>query len=301
MPPRNTRQDNARDREQSFLSHLTELRARILRSILCVFLVFLVLSPFANEIYLLIATPLIAQLPEGSTMIATEVAAPFLAPFKLTMMVAIAIGMPFVLYQAWAFIAPGLYQNERTLALPLVISSAVLFYLGFAFAYFVVFPLIFAFFTAVAPEGVTVMTDISSYLNFVLTLFFAFGIAFEVPVATFLMAWTGMTTHEALVAKRRHVIVAAFVIGMVLTPPDVVSQILLAVPIWLLFELGVFFSRTIKQVRDAQVPSTPRAQGNTSTSSKSVPTSVPIEEGLRRIKRTKKRGKRSLDTRDRNS
>ena len=180
-------------------------------------------------------------------MIATEVAAPFLAPFKVTVMMAIFIGMPFVLYQAWAFVAPGLYRQERVLALPLVISTAFLFYLGVAFAYFLVFPLIFAFFTAVAPQGVIVMTDISRYLDFVLKLFFAFGMAFEVPVATILLVWTGVTTPESLAAKRPYVVVAAFIMGMLLTPPDVVSQILLAVPIWLLFELGLFFSRTWAQ------------------------------------------------------
>lgn len=244
MLARKPRHENTQDREQSFLSHLIELRDRLLRSVLCILLIFLVLFPFANDIYLLVATPLIAQLPAGSAMIATEVAAPFLAPFKVTVMMAIFIGMPFVLYQAWAFVAPGLYRQERVLALPLVISTALLFYLGVAFAYFLVFPLIFAFFTAVAPQGVTVMTDISRYLDFVLKLFFAFGMAFEVPVATILLVWAGVTTPESLAAKRPYVFVAAFIMGMLLTPPDVVSQILLAVPIWLLFELGLFFSRT---------------------------------------------------------
>ena len=175
-------------------------------------------------------------------MIAIEVASPFLIPFKLTLFLALFIAIPFVLYQLWSFVAPGLYRHERRLVLPLLVSSTVLFYTGAAFAYFVVFPLVFAFFTSTAPEGVSVMTDISRYLDFVLTLFFAFGAAFEVPVVTVLLVWTGMVTQDDLREKRPYIIVGAFVIGMLLTPPDVISQTLLAVPIWLLFELGVYFS-----------------------------------------------------------
>jgi sec-independent protein translocase protein TatC len=227
------------NQEQTFISHLVELRARILKSLGCVLLLFLSLAYFSNEIYSLLARPLIQQLPAGSTMIATEVAAPFFAPFKLTLIVAIALSIPYLLYQLWAFVAPGLYRHEQRLVLPLLASSSLLFYLGVAFAYFVVFPLMFRFFTATAPEGVAVMTDISRYLDFVLTMFLAFGFAFEVPIATLLLVHTGAVTVESLVAKRPYIIVGAFVVGMVLTPPDVISQILLAVPMWLLFELGI--------------------------------------------------------------
>jgi sec-independent protein translocase protein TatC len=183
-----------------------------------------------------------AHMPENSSMIAIEVASPFLIPFKLTLFLALFIAIPFVLYQLWSFVAPGLYRHERRLVLPLLVSSTFLFYAGAAFAYFVVFPLVFAFFTGSAPEGVSVMTDISRYLDFVLTLFFAFGAAFEVPVVAVLLVWTGMVTQDGLREKRPYIIVGAFVIGMLLTPPDVISQTLLAVPIWLLFELGVYFS-----------------------------------------------------------
>jgi sec-independent protein translocase protein TatC len=204
--------------------------------------VFLSLAYFSKDIYSLLAHPLMKQLPAGSTMIATEVAAPFFAPFKLTLIVAIFLSIPYVLYQVWAFVAPGLYRHERRLVLPLLISSSLLFYAGVAFAYFVVFPLMFKFFTATAPEGVTVMTDISRYLDFVLTMFLAFGFSFEVPIATLLLIHTGVVTLESLVAKRPYIIVGAFVVGMVLTPPDVISQILLAVPLWLLFELGILLA-----------------------------------------------------------
>jgi sec-independent protein translocase protein TatC len=186
--------------------------------------------------------PLTTHLPEGSSMIAIEVASPFLIPFKLTLVLAVFIAMPYLLYQVWAFIAPGLYRHERRLVMPLLASSTILFYAGAAFAYYVVFPLVFAFFTSTAPDGVSVMTDISRYLDFVLTLFFAFGAAFEVPVVTVLLVWTGMVTQDGLRRKRPYIIVAAFVVGMLLTPPDIISQTLLAVPVWILFELGVVFS-----------------------------------------------------------
>lgn len=229
--------------EMPLLAHLIELRSRLLKGIFAVGIILLALLPFANELYTVIAAPLLRHLPAGASMIATEVAAPFLTPFKLTLITAIFIAMPVLLYQLWAFVAPGLYQHERKLVFPLLVTSTALFYLGAAFAYYVVFPLVFSFFVMTAPEGVTVMTDISKYLDFVLTLFFAFGLAFEVPIATILLVWAGITTPEALVAKRPYIIVGAFVIGMLLTPPDVISQTLLAVPMWLLFELGVFFSR----------------------------------------------------------
>jgi len=228
--------------EQPLIYHLIELRDRLLRVVLVVGVVFITLVPFSNTLFSVLSGPLMAHMPDDSSMIAIEVASPFLIPFKLTLFLALFISIPYVLYQLWSFVAPGLYRHERRLAVPLLVSSTVLFYAGAAFAYFVVFPLVFAFFTGTAPEGVAVMTDISRYLDFVLTLFFAFGAAFEVPVFTVLLVWTGMATQEGLREKRPYVIVGAFVIGMLLTPPDIISQTLLAVPVWLLFELGVYFS-----------------------------------------------------------
>ena len=229
--------------EMTFVEHLVELRDRLLRVVFAVLGCLLVLFPFANDLYALLAEPLLRQLPEGTSMIATQVASPFLTPFKLSIVLSIFLAMPVVLYQVWSFVAPGLYKHERRLIFPLLVTSSVLFYLGMAFAYFVVFPLMFAFFQAVAPEGVTIMTDITAYLDFVLKIFFAFGIAFEVPIATILVVWTGFTTPAALVSKRPYIIVGAFVLGMMLTPPDIISQTLLALPVWLLFELGVIFSK----------------------------------------------------------
>lgn len=234
------------DQKSPLVEHLLELRSRILRGLLAVLVVFIGLFNFANEIYGFISEPLRRFLPEGSTMIATEVASPFLTPFKLTLVLSIFIAVPILLYQAWAFIAPGLYKNEKRIAIPLLISSIVLFYAGIAFAYYVVFPLIFGFFTSVGPENVTVMTDINSYLDFILKLFFAFGIAFEVPVATVLLIMSGVTTSESLVQKRPYIVVGCFVIGMLLTPPDVISQSLLAIPVWMLFEVGIFFGRFVE-------------------------------------------------------
>ena len=235
--------------EQPFLAHLVELRDRLLRVVLVVALIFLGLFSFANDLYTLLAKPLLAHLPEGGTMIATEVASPFLTPFKLAMVTSIFIAIPFILYQAWAFVAPGLYRNEKMLAMPLLISSIILFYAGMAFAYFVVFPLVFGFLSGIAPQGVAVMTDITKYLDFVLKMFFAFGVAFEVPIATIILVAAGITTPESLAAKRPYIIVGAFTIGMLLTPPDVISQTLLALPMWLLFEAGLFFSRMIIRKR----------------------------------------------------
>ena len=231
------------DPGQPLMVHLVELRSRLLHSICLVLILFLGLAFFSNDIYHAIAMPLLAKLPESSTMIATEVASPFLVPFKLTFFVALFIAMPYLLFQAWMFISPGLYDNEQSLALPLLVSSAVLFYLGTAFAFYIVFPLIFGFFTSIAPEGVTIMTDISHYLNFILKLFFAFGLAFEVPIATILLVKSGITDTATLSSKRPYIIVGAFAFGMLLTPPDVVSQTLLALPVWLLFELGLFFCK----------------------------------------------------------
>jgi sec-independent protein translocase protein TatC len=227
------------------VAHLTELRDRLLRALLAVLVVFLGLFPFANEIYAFVSKPLRALLPEGATMIATEVASPFLTPFKLTLVAAVFLAIPYVLYQAWSFIAPGMYRQEKRLAVPLLVSSIMLFYAGAAFAYFVVFPLIFAFFTSVAPTDITIMTDINKYLDFVLKLFFAFGLAFEIPIAAVLMIWAGITTPDALARKRPYIIVGCFIFGMLLTPPDVISQSLLAIPMWILFEIGVFFGRII--------------------------------------------------------
>lgn len=238
------------DSTQSFVSHLVELRDRLIRCIAAVMVVFLGLAYFANQIYAFVAGPLLQHMPAGTQMIAVEVASPFLTPFKLTLVVAVFLAMPFVLYQAWAFIAPGLYRHERKLILPLLLASILLFYAGIAFAYFVVFPLLFAFLSAAAPPGVTVMTDITQYLDFVLTIFFAFGVAFEVPIATILLVWSGVVTRAGLREKRPYIIVLAFVIGMVLTPPDVVSQTLLAVPIWMLFEAGLLFSRFFERESD---------------------------------------------------
>ena len=235
------------DQPLPLIAHLTELREKLLRSLLAVLVAFICLFPFANSIYAFVSEPLRAILPAGASMIATEVTSPFFTPFKLTMVAAILLAMPYVLYQAWSFIAPGMYRHEKRVAIPLLASSVLLFYAGAAFAYFVVFPLIFRFFTSVAPPDITIMTDINSYLDFVLKLFFAFGLAFEIPIAVILLIWTGITTPEALASKRRYVIVGCFVVGMVLTPPDVFSQTLLAVPMWLLFEAGIYFGRMIKR------------------------------------------------------
>lgn len=220
-----------------------ELRDRLLRVVLAVAVIFLVMAPFANELYTQLAKPMMASLPQGATMIATEVASPFLTPFKFTMMCAVFLAVPFVLYQMWAFIAPGLYSSEKRIVFPLLVSSSILFYMGVFFAYFVVFPLVFGFLANTAPDGVTVMTDISRYLDFVIKMLFAFGIAFEVPVATVLIIKAGIATADELEAKRSYVIVGAFVLGMILTPPDAISQTLLAIPMWLLFELGLWASR----------------------------------------------------------
>ncbi len=248
--------DNPTEREDPplpLVAHLTELRDRLLRALLSVLVVFIGLFPFANDIYAFVSEPLRKLLPPGATMIATDVASPFLTPFKLTLVTAIFIAIPYILYQAWAFVAPGMYKHEKRFAVPLLASSIALFYAGAAFAYFVVFPLVFAFFTSVGPEGITMMTDINSYLSFVLKLFFAFGVAFEIPIVAVLLIWAGITTAEELGRKRPYIIVGCFIIGMVLTPPDVISQTLLAVPMWCLFEIGVFFGRVVqKRKADAE-------------------------------------------------
>lgn len=233
------------DSDTSLIDHLVELRSRLLRALAVVVLAVIVLIPFARPLYSLLAAPLIRHLPEGSSMIAIDVASPFLAPFKLILVVAVLVAMPWVLYQLWAFVAPGLYRNERRLARPLLLMAVALFYAGCAFAYFVVFPVVFAFFTSMAPDQVAVMTDINSYLSFVLTLFLAFGLAFQVPVATIILVALGITTPGALAGMRGYIIVGAFGVAMFLTPPDVISQTLLAVPMLALFELGLLASRIL--------------------------------------------------------
>lgn len=237
--------DNPDDQELSFLEHLVELRSRLLKSCLAVLVVLVVLLPFARQLYGVLSAPLTAALPENSSMIATDVASPFLTPFKMALLMALILSIPVVLYQMWAFVAPALYKQEKRLARPLLYSSVFLFYAGCAFAYFVVFPLVFGFFIRVAPEGVTVMTDISKYLDFVMTLFLAFGLAFEVPIATIILVATGMTTIDKLSKMRGYVVVGAFAAGMLLTPPDIISQTLLALPMWLLFEVGLLMSRIL--------------------------------------------------------
>jgi len=237
--------ESPNDSAMPLVQHLIELRNRLVKVLLCILVVFMGLFYFANDIYALVSAPLQQFLPENSTMIATEVASPFLTPFKLTFFVAVFISMPFALFQIWGFIAPALYQREKRLAVPLLASSIALFYAGMAFAYFVVFPLIFGFFTSVAPAGVTIMTDISNYLDFVLKLFFAFGFAFEIPIVAIILITTGATSADTLAKKRPVIIVFCFVFGMLLTPPDVLSQSLLAIPMWMLFEVGVFFGRIL--------------------------------------------------------
>ena len=233
------------DQEQPFLSHLFELRERLLKMVVGVLLLFLCLVPFANPLYQIVSAPLQAALGTESTMIATGTITPFLVPIKLVLWLSIFIGMPWILYQLWAFIAPGLYRHEKRLVVPLVTSSTLLFYCGMAFAYFAVLPLFALFMSATTPEGVSWMPDINAYLSFLLLLFFAFGVAFEVPIATILLCLAGVTTPSALASKRPYIFVGAFVVGMLLTPPDVISQTLLAVPMWILFEIGIVLSRIL--------------------------------------------------------
>lgn len=233
------------DSGQPLISHLVELRQRLVYCVLAVLIIFLPLFYFANELYTWVSEPLRLLLPEGTSMIATDVTSPFFAPFKLTLVLSLFLAMPLVLHQTWSYIAPGLYSHEKRLAAPILLSSILLFYIGISFAYYVVFPLIFGFFTSVGPENVAIMTDIDSYLNFVLKLFFAFGVVFEIPVATLLLVGSGITTVQDLSSKRPYIIVGCFVVGMLLTPPDLISQSLLAVPMWLLFELGIVMARIL--------------------------------------------------------
>ena len=230
--------------EQTFVSHLVELRTRLMRTIICVLAVLIVLMPLSNQLYIWLSKPMMEKMAAiGAQMIATEVASPFLAPFKLTCFVAVMLSVPYIFYQIWAFVAPGLYRHEKRLAFPLLLSSIILFYLGGLFAYYAVFPLIFGFLTAAAPEGVQVMTDISNYLDFVIVMFFAFGVAFEVPVATFLVVRTGISTRQDLTRLRPYIIIGAFVLAAILTPPDPVSQTMMAIPILVLYELGLIMCR----------------------------------------------------------
>jgi sec-independent protein translocase protein TatC len=233
---------------QPLVNHMLELRDRLLRTFIAVFVVFVCMFPFSEQLYLFISEPIRSFLPESSTMIATEVASPFLTPFKLTLILAIYLTMPFILYQLWAFIAPGLYKKEKRVVLPLFFSSVILFYAGMAFAFYVVFPLVFMFFTSVAPEGISVMPDIRAYLDFALKLFLAFGLSFEIPIAVVILSWLGTVDPDNLAKKRPYVFVLCFILGMLLTPPDIISQILLAIPMWLLFEVGVLFGRMVKPV-----------------------------------------------------
>jgi len=241
---------NSSSEEPVFISHLIELRDRLLRSVLVIIVILLPLLFFSADLFTFLTIPIMEVLPKGQQLVAIDVASPFLAPFKLAIFTAIFLAIPYLLYQAWSFIAPGLYQNERKLIVPLLISSTLLFYAGIAFAYLLVFKLVFGFFYAIAPEVVNVTPDINSYLNFTIKMFFAFGICFEVPIATILFCWTGMTSPDKLAEKRRYFIVGVLIISMLMTPPDVISQLLLGIPMWLLFEAGIFFARRIVPKRD---------------------------------------------------
>lgn len=245
--------------EMSFISHLVELRSRLLKCVATVLLVLLALIPFANRLYALLAEPLVSHLPSGGSMIATEVASPFLTPLKLAFFVALFAAMPVILYQLWAFVAPGLYRHEKRLATPILVSSVILFYVGCAFAYFFVLPAVFTFMTAIAPDGVSVMPDIGKYLDFVLVLFLSFGLCFEVPVVLVILVALGVVTPAQLAESRRYAIVGAFVVAAVLTPPDVLSQLMLALPMCLLYELGIVGARSL--VRRGGSPESPAAGG----------------------------------------
>ncbi|MDX1491602.1 MAG: twin-arginine translocase subunit TatC [Pseudohongiellaceae bacterium] len=237
------------EKELTLIDHLIELRDRLIKSIASIFIIFLCLFYFANDIYTFVADPLISVLPENMGMIAIDPTSPFFAPFKLTFYVSLFLAAPYILFQVWSFIAPGLYQKEKALAMPLFASSVILFYAGIAFAYYVLFGFVFAFFVSVAPEGIMVTPDINSFLSFALAIFFAFGVAFEIPIAVFLLIWTGAVEPDDLASKRPYVIVGCFVTGMLLTPPDPFTQSMLALPMWLLFELGIFFGRLVKKKR----------------------------------------------------
>ena len=239
--------DSQSTANQPLMAHLLELRNRLLRVFVVVLVVFAALLPFSESLYLYISEPLRAFLPSTSTMIATEVTSPFLTPFKLALVSAIFLSMPYILYQLWAFVAPALYKQEKKIALPLFCASVILFYTGMAFAYYLVFPLVFLFFTSVAPEGISVMPDIRAYLDFVLKLFMAFGLSFQIPIAVVILSWLGTVDPNKLATKRPYVFVLCFIVGMLLTPPDIISQALLAIPMWLLFEVGILFGRLVSK------------------------------------------------------
>lgn len=240
------------EKELTLIDHLIELRDRILKCLVAIVILFLALFYFANDIYNYVADPMIQALPEGTNMIAIDPTSPFFAPFKLTFYVAMLLAAPYILYQLWSFIAPGLYKNEKAVAIPLFISSVILFYSGIAFARYILFGIVFGFFISVAPEGIQVAPDINSFLSFALTIFFAFGVAFEIPVAVFLCIWAGLTEPDSLTEKRPYVVVGCFVIAMLLTPPDPFTQSMLALPMWALFEVGIIAGRMIRKKQDAE-------------------------------------------------
>jgi sec-independent protein translocase protein TatC len=248
------------DGQESFISHLLELRDRLLRVVIAWIVVFVCLFPWANDLYSILAEPMLAKLPQGGQMIATEVVTPFFVPIKVAMMTAFLITLPFTLYQVWAFIAPGLYSHEKRYIVPLVVASLVLFACGMAFAYFLVFPVVFGFIVGIAPDGVAVMTDIGKYLDFVITMFMAFGITFEVPIVVIALALMGLVKIETFKEARPYVIVGAFVIGAIFTPPDVISQIMLAVPLWLLYELGVIIAGWLVRNRSTEEAAEPEPE-----------------------------------------
>ena len=275
------------------VAHLKELRDRLLRSVLLVVVLFAGLYAFANDIYLIMARPLEQLLPDNLAqmgLIATGVTSPFLVPFKLTLVLAVMLAIPFILHQIWSFIAPALYKHEKRLAIPLLASSVVLFYSGVAFAYFVVLPIVFGFFTSIAPEGIAFMPDIASVLDFILKIFFAFGLAFEIPIATFLLVWSGVVSIDALKSKRPYIFVGCFGVGMLVTPPDVLSQTILAIPMWLLFEIGLVFSKMAKprkaitdddiddSTEDTDQPATETPQPVKATATPEAP-QVPFDTG----------------------
>ena len=238
--------------EQTFISHLIELRSRLVKAVAAIIIIMVVQLPFAGKIYAIMARPVMAYLPDNTSMIATGVLSPFLTPFKMVFILSIILAMPFVLYQIWAFVAPGLYKHEKRIAKPLLISSIFLFYLGCLFAYFVIFPILFQFVLKIAPTGINYMPDMNNYLDVMIRFFFAFGFAFEVPIAVILMILMGITTPEKLANNRPYVIVTVFVIGMLLTPPDVISQTLMAIPMWLLFEIGIFMGRILRKNKNSE-------------------------------------------------
>ena len=239
--------------KRPFLGHLQELRSRIIKSLVVILVCFLGLIYFSNDIYVLLSEPLMTFLPSNSSMIATEVASPFLTPLKLTFYVSLLVSMPFLLNQIWRFIAPGMYENEKSLSFLLMLSSLLLFYLGVLFTYFLVLPLVFGFFTGAAPDGILIMTDISRYLDFVLSMMFAFSFAFEIPIFIFLLIWSGISNSESLRSKRPYVIIGCFTVGMLITPPDVISQSLLAIPAWILFELGIVMASFLVEKKDREL------------------------------------------------